>query len=88
MLLNILRLDFTIPASIFALGDILTPALEVHFGNESFPATLLLGIKAVLNTTKLQQSVLDCVAGGPCALGRLLGVVCLCPSQSPILLEP
>lgn len=51
MLQSLLRLDFTIPASIFALGDILTPALQVQFANESFPCDLL-AIKAVLNTTK------------------------------------
>lgn len=33
--------------------------------------THLLGIKAALNTTKPQQSVLDAIAGGSCAGGRL-----------------
>lgn len=49
--------------------------------------TFLLGIKAVLNTTKLQQSGLGSVASSPCALGRLFGMVGLCPPGTPILLQ-
>ncbi|KAL9847721.1 arsenite methyltransferase isoform 2-T2 [Geothlypis trichas] len=52
-----------------------------------FPVTFLLGIKAVLNTTKLQQSGLGSVASSPCALGRLFGMVGLCAPGSPILLQ-
>lgn len=83
MLQSLLGLDFTIPA----LGDILTPVLQAHFGNESFPCDFLPGIKAVLNTTILQQSVLDSVAGSPCASGRLLRVVGPCPQDPPFCLS-
>lgn len=48
--------------------------------------THLLGIKAALNTTKPQQSVLDAIAGFPCAGGET-GTVGLCPLVSTIVLQ-
>lgn len=85
MLQSLLGLDFTIPASIFALGDILTPALQAHFGNESFPCDFLPGIKAVLNTTILQQSGFCCWQS-LCIRETVKGGGSL-PPGSPILLE-